>query len=120
MLTKKKDPKTWNSGTTTGKYLKKEAPSDVPSIYITANLLVNVVIPFVYFAVINVWTSTRTVDALKSKSQAAAKKLSGSTQSLEVVSKHHHVGKQQQQIQQGCEGRYTPASEVKAEQHLVG
>jgi hypothetical protein len=32
MLTKKKDPKTWNSnGTTTGKYLKKEAPSDVPS-----------------------------------------------------------------------------------------
>jgi hypothetical protein len=35
MLTKKKDPKTWNSnGTTTGKYLKKEAPSDVPSKYI--------------------------------------------------------------------------------------
>lgn len=31
MLTKKKDPKTWNSGSTTGKYLKKEAPSDVPS-----------------------------------------------------------------------------------------
>ncbi|XP_057365362.1 protein salvador homolog 1-like isoform X2 [Daphnia carinata] len=94
MLTKKKDPKTWNSnGTTTGKYLKKEAPSDVP--------------------IINVWTSTRTVDALKSKSQAA-KKLSGSTQSLEVVSNIKHGGKQQ--IQTGYEGRYIPASEVKAEQ----
>lgn len=74
--------------------------------------------------VINVWTSTRTVDALKSKSQAA-KKLSGSTQSLEVVSNIKHGGKQQ--IQAGYEGRYIPASEVKAEQqqqqqqsHLVG
>lgn len=72
-----------------------------------------------YFIVINVWTSTRTVDALKSKSQAA-KKLSGSTQSLEVVSNIKHCGKQQ--IPPGYEGRYIPASEVKAEQqsHLVG
>lgn len=33
MLTKKsKDPKSWNTGVTTGKYLKKESPaSDVPS-----------------------------------------------------------------------------------------
>jgi hypothetical protein len=64
---------------------------------------------------------------LKSKSQAA-KKLSGSTQSLEVVSNIKHGGKQQ--IQAGYEGRYIPASEVKAEQqqqqqqqqqsHLVG
>lgn len=64
------------------------------------------------------WTSTRTVDALKSKLQTA-KKLSGSTQSLEVVSNMKHNGKQQ--IQTGYEGRYIPASEVKAEQsHLVG
>ena len=50
---------------------------------------------------------------MKSKSQAA-KKLSGSTQSLEVVSNIKHGGKQQ--IQAGYEGRYIPASEVKAEQ----
>jgi len=30
MLSKKKDPKTWNTGVT-GKYLKKDAPLDVPS-----------------------------------------------------------------------------------------
>ena len=69
--------------------------------------------------VINVWTSTRTVDAMKNKSSQATKKLSGSTQSLEVVSNMKHSSKQQIQI--GYEGRYIPASEVKAEQsHLVG
>lgn len=53
---------------------------------------------FPYLLVINVWT----IDALKSKSQ---KKISSSTQSLEVVTNVKHSSKQ---IHAGHEGRYIP------------
>jgi len=81
MLSKKKDAKTWSTGVN-GKYLKKDAPLDVP--------------------IINVWT----IDALKSKSQ---KKISSSTQSLEVVTNIKHSSKQ---IHAGHEGRYIPNTAV--------